>query len=92
MKSFSRAIQQRLDAASEAVFIEGNPQHQAAEDYKKLCRETKIDMRKEYKTHLEMMKQLKVFKGLRTTWDHAFYKAIVMTSGSNKQEAISATE
>jgi hypothetical protein len=72
-------MQKRIDQASESIYLEDEPRQMAAMEYQKLCREAKIDIRAEYVRHLEFMNKLNVFKGIRKTWDQAFFKSFVLT-------------
>ena len=77
IRTISNVIQKRLESHAQAIYIDNPPQLKAAEDYKQLCQETPIDLRKEYVVHLKMMERLKAFRDLRLPYDHAFFKGIV---------------
>lgn len=79
IKAISKALKRRLEATSHLINLEEDPELLANQKYSSMCKVVNLDIKQEYKNHLKMMDNLKMFKQTRTVWDHAFYKSFVLT-------------
>mmetsp|Transcript_8471 Transcript_8471/g.12936 ORF Transcript_8471/g.12936 Transcript_8471/m.12936 type:complete len:117 (-) Transcript_8471:3252-3602(-) len=71
-------MQKRLEASQCAIFVEGEtPENKLLNEYQDLCKNVSLNMKEELNFHCSSLADLKEFKDLQFTYDHAFVKNVI---------------
>lgn len=74
-------MQKQLDESNCAIYLEEPPLPSIEKlEQQKLRRDFKVNLKKEYKHHLDVMAHLNEFEQFKLNWDISFFKSIIETN------------